>query len=230
MSNTVRLYHFVSDRHGLENIEKRRLKKSFSDRVNDLFELRPFDFGEGVAGRRLRFVWDDEIRKHAMTQGFISFSKNWYAPTMWGHYADNHSGICLGFDILANLVDEIAYEGKLKKMDDRIFTDKQYNEDMVKYSKKTKSEHWHYEEESRFWSTLSPKETSQKSASPDQLFFQNFEEELMLREVIIGHRSKLSTKEIQGYLLPSDNVGITTARPSFRKFAMVPQNNKKYQK
>ncbi len=66
MSNTVRLYHFISDKWGLESISKRQLKVAFPDQVNDLFEFRPFDFGKGEKGRELRNVWGQAIKEYSM--------------------------------------------------------------------------------------------------------------------------------------------------------------------
>ena len=31
--------------------------------------------------------------------GLLCFSRHWYSPALWAHYADNLKGMCLGFDI-----------------------------------------------------------------------------------------------------------------------------------
>ena len=132
MSETIRLYHFVNDKFGLENIKERRMKRAFPDSVNDLFELRPFDFGEGLQGRKLRTHWGQTIIRQSKSHGFISFSESWSVPTMWAHYADNHKGICLGFDLpiyrdATKVGDKIVYVDELIKMDERVWTDTEYN-------------------------------------------------------------------------------------------------------
>lgn len=236
MSKTIRLYHFINDEFGLENIQERRLKLAFPDSVNDLFELRPFDFGEGPQGRKLRTAWKRAISQHSKSQGFISFSESWSVPTMWAHYADNHKGICLGFDLPIYrdaetvLGDKIDYVDELIEMDERVLTDTEYNQNMQDIAKRTKSIHWEYEQEWRYWVSLDDTEKQKKLDNPSTIFFADFDNKLVLREVILGARSECSTKNIRDLLKPSDDVEFITARPSFRSFAMVPQNLKSKQK
>ena len=40
--------------------------------------------------------------------GIICMGKHWHSPLMWAHYAGNHTGVCLGFDV----PDELAYDIK----------------------------------------------------------------------------------------------------------------------
>ena len=229
MPNTMRLFYFTSDHWGKENIEKRRLKLSFPSFVNDVFELRPFDFGKGEDGRLLRNAWSKAIDKHSMSQGFISFVENWAVPTMWGHYAANHRGVCLGFDLPVQradgkkYADKIEYVSELYPMNARVLSDINYNEQMVNIARKTKSAHWSYEQEWRYWFSLSDEEMKLKKEFPENLFFVNFDSTLVLREVIIGYKSVHTTESLKALLHPGDNVNFTTARPSFRRFAMVPQ-------
>lgn len=231
MPNTVRLFYFTNDHWGRENVEKRRLKLSFPSLVNDVFELRPFDFGEGDQGRLLRGAWNEAIEKHSMTQGFISFAESWAVPTMWGHYADNHKGVCLGFDLPIRrgdgdeYADKIEYVDDLHAMDARVLTDAAYNERMVNIARKTKSSHWSYEQEWRYWFLLSGDEKKMKQEKPRELFFAEFGSNLVLREVIFGAKSIHTTERFKALLYPEDNVEFTTARPSFRRFAMVPQRH-----
>ncbi|RUS58860.1 DUF2971 domain-containing protein [Pseudorhodobacter sp. E13] len=229
MSKTVRLYYFTNDQWGKENVEKRRLKLSFPSLVNDVFELRPFDFGEGEQGRLRRLAWNKAIETHSMTQGFISFAKSWSVPTMWGHYANNHKGICLGFDIPilrdddAAFAERIEYVDQLHPMNERVFTDAAYNASMVEIARKTKSSHWSYEQEWRCWFSLSGEEKKMKQTKLGELFFANFDTNLVLREVIFGVNSIHTSETFRTLLRPEDNVKFTTARPSFRRFEMVPQ-------
>lgn len=236
MPNTVRLYHFICDHWAAENVKSQRLKLSFPNLVNDIFEFQPFDFGIGGQGRLLRKAWRRQIDKYSMSQGFISFSESWSVPTMWGHYANNHRGVCLGFDLPIRRDDQAAYGDKvvyvdaLHPMDNRVHTDDEYNLKMVDIARKTKSRHWSYEEEWRYWFSLTDIEKEQKNANPEQLFFANFDVNLVLREVIIGAKSSHTAEGFKEFLHPTDDVKFTTARPSFRRFMMVPQQNEKYQK
>ena len=52
---------------------------------------------------------DEDLERHALylksretfirASGLLCFSRHWYSPALWAHYADNHKGMCLGFDI-----------------------------------------------------------------------------------------------------------------------------------
>ena len=235
MSNTHRLYHFVCDDFGFQNIQNRRLKLSFPDQVNDLFEFMPFDFGKEDEGRRRRLFWQTARAEYSKTQGFISFSKHWSVPTMWAHYANNHGGICLGFDLPQSLdigvpYAKVDYEETLMPLDSKVEDDHTYKDEMVHYASKTKSQHWQYENEWRYWFSLSPSEIKQKAADPNKLFFADFGDDLVLKDVILGHRSKLSSNCLKELLKSTDKVKFTTARPSFREFKMVSQLEPRHQK
>ena len=212
------------------------MKIAFPDSVNDLFELRPFDFGEGTNGRNLRVAWGKAIETHSTKQGFVSFSESWSVPTMWAHYADNHKGVCLGFDLpiyrgaSTRLADKIVYVNELIEMNESVLTDTEYNKKMQEIAKSTKSVHWEYEQEWRYWFSLDETEKQAKLDNPSTLFFAKFDRDLVLREVILGAKSTNSSKGLQNLLKPTDNVKFTTARPSFRKFAMVQQQLKSKQK
>ncbi len=81
------------------------------------------------------------------------FSKNYKNTTMWSHYADNHKGICLIFDLLkANpFVDlNLVTQGPV---DYKNYTSINYLKSKINGIIKlflTKSEFWQYEEEYRF--------------------------------------------------------------------------------
>ncbi|TMV11779.1 DUF2971 domain-containing protein [Arenibacterium halophilum] len=236
MKNTIRVYHFICDHWAAENVRNSRLKLSFSDNVNDLFELMPFDFGYDEDARVRRKAWKCARAKHSVSQGFISFSENWNVPTMWAHYADNHKGVCLGFDLPLNRNDGTPYATKIKyvdrlyPMDARILTDETYNREMVKIASETKSNHWSYEKEWRFWFSLSGAERDLKNANSNQLIFADFDENLALKEVIFGVKSSHTTDGFKALLDQPDEVKFTTARPSFRRFEMVPQLRPSLQK
>lgn len=222
--DTIRLYQFMPDEYGRMNLHNRQLKVSFPDQVNDLFEMMPFDFGEGLKARRLRKVWKEDIKYNSKKLGFISFSESWSVPTMWAHYAANHCGVCLGFDVLKSNVEKVDYVKSLKKLNfEKLHKDPNLLDETLSYAQRTKSKHWEYEEEWRMFCMLNHVEQADKEIEPDKLFFLNFSDRLTLREVIFGHRSTLTTSLLKELLKPTDRVTFNTARPSFRKFAMVPQ-------
>jgi hypothetical protein len=65
----MKIHYFTSEHFALKNLERQHLKISFSTEVNDLFELKPFEFGE----RKIRKVWQQAINEHAKTQRFHLF-------------------------------------------------------------------------------------------------------------------------------------------------------------
>jgi hypothetical protein len=46
--------------------------------------------------------------------GLLCFAGDWSEPVMWSHYAEKHTGICLGFDVSRSAVQQVSYQ------DDRI--------------------------------------------------------------------------------------------------------------
>ena len=95
MSETLRLYHFMRTEHALQAVERRRLKFSDLDKVNDPYDALPIKFDD-----------PDEEGKFLKTYkglteitNVISLSKTCLNPALWGHYADRCEGICLGFDV-----------------------------------------------------------------------------------------------------------------------------------
>ena len=78
-------------------------------------------------------------------------SYNVYSPTMWAHYCNNHTGLCLGFDpniggsfLNTGVVRPVKYDKKRPVIDLAQYHD----EDIIK-AVQTKFEHWTYEEEVR---------------------------------------------------------------------------------
>src|SRR5262245_19701736 len=73
-----------------------RMKLSTFDNINDPFELLCADQGDTRQRRHHRVL----RRSCAKLFGFLSFSTNWRSPLMWAHYADSHTGVCIGVDML----------------------------------------------------------------------------------------------------------------------------------
>jgi len=84
----------------------------------------------------------------------------------------------------------------------------------------TKFSHWSYEDEYRVYAQL---ETAE-----DGLYFADFSEHLLLREVIVGCESRVSRSEIQD-ALGSDASSVTTfkVRAAFTSFRIVRNQNEK---
>jgi hypothetical protein len=220
----LKLFYFTGPQFALENIRKRHLKVSFSTEVNDLFELMPFEF----QSRNVRRAWRQAIEEHAKGQGFISFTSSWAVPTMWAHYAQNHTGLCYGFKMSGKSLIKIGYEENLKIFNEAAISEPTANLQEVTYASKTKSSHWTYEDEWRQYISLSRDEIAARANK--QRTFQAFGDDLVLKEVIIGHRSEITSEQVRAELQSAESIDIYSARPSFQEFKMVKQQNEKLRK
>ena len=173
-----RVYKFTSSQHGISSLEKRRLKVSAIEDLND-----PFDFfaaidttHPGVA--QAVSMLADQYRGKV---GLLCFSRNWDNLLLWSHYASSHTGICLGFDISggdssANFDMDVLYQPNLLQ----IQRPEDVNLDLANRLLRTKHESWSYEQEVRMLVNLNDPPDSQG------LSWFEFGRLLVLREVIIG--------------------------------------------
>lgn len=98
----MRVYKFLKFDHVVKTVVLNRLKISTLNNLNDSFE---FDFELVDKNKKYdaaSLIKEKNDWKKCMAEkfGFISFSSSYHNPLLWGHYADNGTGICLGFDIL----------------------------------------------------------------------------------------------------------------------------------
>lgn len=213
----MRLYHFVNEKNGLDDIKKRRLKiATFSD-LNDPFEL----FSIELSNSSLRRAFNVLKNELSSNRGILCFSRSWHNPVLWSHYADKHRGICLGFDLPDDKVDSISYSRKrlVAQIDSFISPPDEDSLNLMKKLLFTKYEHWKYEEV-RGFVTLEEQDIETK------LYFAEFSNELKLCEVIVGACSNISRQilaEALGDL--SQSVSVSKARLAFKTFQVVPQRN-----
>ena len=86
----------------------------------------------------------------------------------------------------------------------------------------TKFSHWKYEKEYRIFINLDPAEEE------NGLYFSEFSEDLILKQVIVGCNSKITRNDISkalGNLI--GEVDVFKARPAFNTFNIVMNRNKK---
>jgi hypothetical protein len=202
----VRVYHFLPAQWALDDIAKRRLKISELDQMNDPFESWCVDQED----RQLRKVIQDWKRAAAAQWGMICFSKDWTNPLLWGHYADKHRGMALGFDLDDRGIKPVKYVTERPVF--RIPPTKASVDELLF----TKFVDWKYEEEWRNWFSFEARE--------DGHYFYDFNSPtfMPLREVIVGPLCQISKFDIdtalQGYPY---QVKITRARLAFRSFRVV---------
>jgi hypothetical protein len=214
----MRIYYLSSAEYALSNIALQRIKISrFSD-LNDPFELLPLDLSD--------HDHRDVIRNTKLiineTKGLICFSKSWKNPVLWGHYADKHRGIALGFDVPEDILQEVFYAQEPSKIEfEEIDGKMSVKPAVIKCLMSTKFADWKYEDEMRLFVSLDP------TTRENGLHFLDFSEELQLREVILGSNCELPINAIQklvSNVMPE--IAVIKARIAFETFSVVADVNK----
>jgi hypothetical protein len=210
----MRLYHFLSQKHALEALRNKRIKVSIINKLNDPFEFLPrFLNSNRETLEGLFREWKD---KTAKTQGIICFSKRWINPLLWSHYADKHNGIALGFDISENLLYKVKYrKERLLCRWDGIPQDKKLGESFMKKLIKTKFSSWEYEEEFRFGCTLS------NCIREGEIYFEKFDSNLILKEVITGCNNTLSDEKLLSLLGEFEKIAVIRSKKHLRHYQIV---------
>jgi hypothetical protein len=215
----MRVWHFVNENYGLENLRRRRLKAATLNELNDPFEL----FGVSLADENLRRafrVMKDEL---AERRGLLCFSQHWHNPVQWSHYAEKHTGLCLGFDVPDEHLGPVTYSRKRLVVEAGKFRNpRELSVETVTRFLFTKYSHWRYENEVRCFVTLEERDPEKG------LYFAEFSDNLRLSTVIVGAESFATRKAIYdalGELAPA--VEIFKARLAFNTFRVVRQRNSK---
>ena len=209
----MRVYYLSSAPFALSNLSLRRLKISRFGDLNDPFELLAANL-ENSEHRKAFATMKHQLNE---TKGLICFSRTWSNPLLWGHYADKHTGIALGFDVPDHLLSEVLYTSQRVRIDVDSKTKRpNLNEALVNRLLRTKFVDWKYENEYRLFVQLDP-ETKESG-----LFFHDFSEDLKLMEVILGPRCELPINRIRS-LLQTDlpHVKVSKARMAFRTFRVT---------
>lgn len=209
----MRVFHLSEATHALSNIALQRIKIARFDDLNDPFELLA---GE-LSDRDFRLAARSWKKEFHGTRGIVCFSRRWHNPVLWGHYADKHRGICLGFDIPDQYAQPIKYrrsrlpvrfqDGKKEKG-----LDPSYVTDLLC----TKYAHWSYEEEVRMFVGLD------EGTIEHGLYFLEFSPDLVLREVIVGPLCETPLDVVRALVEKvSPTAKLIKARLAFKSFRVV---------
>ena len=209
----MRLYHFLSEKYALEALRNKRIKVSIIDKLNDPFEFYPGFSNPNQEMENIFSVWKAKISKE---QGISCFSKRWHNPLLWSHYAEHHTGFALGFELPDDAAIEVDYTkdrplfswNKLPK------GDKQLNTFLHKLIN-TKFLSWAYEEEVRFGYILSKLDLENK------LYFQKFDSDLILKEVITGCNNTLSDEKLLSLLDEFEKITVIRSRKHLKLYQIV---------
>jgi len=199
----MRVYHFLNSEYGLKDLREKRLKVSSIMQLNDPFEFLGIDLANPVLRKSMKL----EKKKLAKQVGLICFSRNWQNPVQWAHYANNHKGICLGFDIPDDLLETVTY------VEERITAQNVPEADNIAKLLTTKFSHWSYEEESRMFVDL--------GELGEGFHYKSFSESLTLKQVIIGSRSGTTKGKIVESYGSEKEIEIFKARAAFKSFKIV---------
>jgi len=107
----MRAYYLTGSQFAVSNLALRRIKIARFADLNDPFELLGVDIGNKEHRSAFRAT-KDQLNE---SKGLICFSKSWSSPLMWGHYAEKHTGICLGFDVPDKLFEPVIYANACSK-------------------------------------------------------------------------------------------------------------------
>ncbi len=209
----MRVYHFINTTHAINNLSLKRLKVSRISELNDPFELLAAD---ALNPKHLKAfsAFKNQLNK---TKGLICFSGAWSNPLLWGHYADKHHGMALGFDIPDNQVLKVHYTSHRAKVEfDTTTRTVKDGSNVVERLIRTKFTDWQYEDEYRVFVNLDPQ--NQEGG----LHFVNFSQDLQLREVIIGMRCHLPVQRVRQLVGASElSVKVIKAGMARRIFKII---------
>jgi hypothetical protein len=172
----MRLYKLLPAGLAFDNIKKKRLKISVLETLNDPWDHRCVRFREPWQ----KLAWEQMLSGLSQLSGIVCLSKSWTNPVIWSHYATNHEGIALGFDVKEMGADgeplflEVDYRSTL--------VDFELNDKFMRTVIATKFDSWNYEEEVRYFATLTDPDVENKH------FFMDFGPNFALREIIFGAR------------------------------------------
>lgn len=177
--NKQTYYHFLSSRNAIHDLERKMIRVSTLDTLNDPFELMPYlRYSKGEQIKRFMAIRE----KVSKIYGLLCFSKKWREPLLWSHYADKHRGIALGFEIYYPEIIDVSYSSdpirKQIDLTDDLIADKKSFLDLakIKYIK------WAYEEETRIIIKLG------NCIKIDGHYFIKFGDSLKVKEVRLGAR------------------------------------------
>lgn len=215
----MRLYYLTSEKWAKVILKEKRLKLSTFNELNDPFELLGAAMGERDSRwllKKLREHWEESV-------GLICTSRTWHNPVMWAHYGDKHKGVCLGFDVPDELPREMKYEPeRLRGLLDHSKPLMGLDEQTLQIILETKFKDWEYEREWRLFSKLEERD-------PDTgLYYINFTPNLVLKQVIVGHRCTWSVgAAAKAVGKVSTTVQVLKARPAFDSYEIVQQKRVK---
>lgn len=200
------LYYFTSLRHGLSAIREQRLKVSRFDTLNDPYDhvnifVREAD--DVAEHRRIKQQVLDE-------EGVICMSRTYEQPLLWGHYADNHRGMCLVFEVPEDNqwrdIDYVEHRPKVRRFGVNRFGD--LSKSQLLDIAHTKYDGWEYEEEVRRLVFLDDYDFA------DDIHYQEFDDFMRFRGALFGSRCTISQKQLAALLAFDEGFHYSFTKPA----------------
>jgi len=215
----MRLYHYLETKWALDDIRRGRLKLSTIEDMNDPYEGFSVCSDHEVTQAALEKTLWELVNKYIA----LCFSLSPNNILMWSHYGEKHKGICLGFDVPDEFTRPVEYIHNVQAVGNMIVerredvSDEKGNK-IVDQQLGAKFDGWCYEQEVRVH--LGRNEKDEETGQ----YFREFNEHLVLKEVIAGVRFPYSKKLIQDALTGysgQENVTILKACRSTKNFEIV---------
>lgn len=205
----MRLYYFTTQQYGLMALQNRRLKIARIKDLNDPFELLGWNLRDRETREKLK-RWKSERNGEF---GILCMSHKWSHPLLWGHYAEKHKGMALGFDVPeSDVFLKVNYcRRRVPAPAGRKIVERDL--DSLLLSKFTA---WKYETEYRCFCSLND------GIRDGEHYFEPFSDTLKLKEVVVGEQATISRQGLADALGAfGDGIASFKARPAFGSFRVV---------
>jgi hypothetical protein len=136
---------------------------------------------------------------------------------LWSHYGGRHQGVGLGFDVDDEFLHDVRYQFERMELDVEGET---ISERKMEEIFATKFSSWEYEKERRVMVELKQRKRE------GTLYFQEFDDEIVLKEVILGPLCSLNLEAVRS-LVNKLHKGVTTfkAQLASNSFHVVPDES-----
>ena len=154
--------------------------------------------------------------------GLLCFSRSWSNPLLWGHYAENHQGIALGFDVTTEHLVKVKYRKRPLSLKFNQETKKPVlNDNIIKKLIGRKFKPWKYEKEVRIYVKLDHEIPDEKD-----LYYYPFDNSIVLREVILGPKCNVPIKEIKKLTASfNSQIKVICTELSLERFKIIQKRN-----
>ena len=209
----MRVYYLTGAQFALSNLALRRIKIARYEDLNDPYELLGVDLGD----RKLCAAVRKTKERINEDRGLICFSKSWRNPLMWGHYAEKHTGMCLGFDVPENKLVTVSYKERPLKIEIDPETRKpKPTEKFMEKLLRRKFIGWEYEDEMRLFVGLD------HDTVESGKYFCSFSKDLRLREVILGPLCELPIEGVRKIVADfKPPVVVLKSRIAYTRYAVL---------